>query len=195
MRRLLVLLPFTWIGCGNPSTPEQTLTDEAFVRQTSAALQASGLFPGIFAAGLDVIEVSPDIFGTSTPVVGRYAFAVASSHGRVLGQYRFSESVDGVTTHYSGKLTCVGLYDFNGLTSNRAKIGGQVDVSDDPDIPVGTFIWWQAIDNRLLHRADQSTLTGFGDEAANEAFCASANPPRFGPFDVERGDIFVVGSP
>jgi hypothetical protein len=34
-------------------------------------------------------------------------------------------------------------------------------------------------------------LAGFGDEAANEAFCQSSNPPRFGPFDVMRGNIVV----
>ena len=115
-----------------------------------------------------------------------------TAQGNVRGAYRFSESVDGVTTHYAGALTCVEVYDFNGLTGNRAKIGGRVDSSDDPSIPVGTFIWWQAIDNSRLHRADQSTLTGFGDEAANDAFCASPNPPRFGPFDVIRGAITVL---
>jgi hypothetical protein len=195
MRRLLLLIPLTWVGCGSSSPAEENLTDERLVQRTTAALQASGLASGIFAAGLDVIEVGPDVFGTTTPVVGRYAFAVASSRGRVLGQYRFSESADGVTTHYSGQLTCVALYNFNGLTANRAKIGGRVDTTDDPSVPVGTFIWWQAIDNRLLHQADQSTFTGFGDEAANEAFCSSANPPRFGPFDVQQGDIIVLGSP
>ena len=38
--------------------------------------------------------------------------------------------------------------------------------------------------------ADRSSLVGFGDEAANEAFCNSPNLPRFGPWDVE-GDIRV----
>jgi hypothetical protein len=31
---------------------------------------------------------------------------------------------------------------------------------------------------------------GVGDEAANEAFCASPNLPRFGPWDVQ-GNIQV----
>jgi hypothetical protein len=31
---------------------------------------------------------------------------------------------------------------------------------------------------------------GFGDEAANEAFCNSPNLPRFGPWDVQ-GELEV----
>jgi hypothetical protein len=161
------------------------------VREASAELRLQNFT--IVALGLDEVSVPPSVFGTQTDVVGKYAFAVAKDiQGRVRGAYRFSESVDGVTTHYAGPLTCVEVYDFNGLTGNRAKIGGRVDSSDDPSIPVGTFIWWQAIDNSRLSRADQSTLTGFGDEAANNAFCGSANPPRFGPFDVIQGAITVL---
>ena len=33
---------------------------------------------------------------------------------------------------------------------------------------------------------------GFGDEAANEAFCNSPNLPRFGPWDIQ-GNIQVHG--
>jgi hypothetical protein len=40
---------------------------------------------------------------------------------------------------------------------------------------------------------DLTTLSGFGDEAANEAFCASDKVPNsnFGPFAVQQGDIRV----
>jgi hypothetical protein len=194
MRRLAWLIPlFASLGCGDTgATAANPATDDAtMVREASAQLRLERLT--IVALGLDEISVPPSVFGTTTDVVGKYAFVVAKdTQGNVRGAYRFSESADGVTTHYSGALTCVQVYDFNGLTGNRAKIGGRVDSSDDPGIPVGTFIWWQAIDNRLLHRADQSTLTGFGNEAANNAFCASSNPPRFGPFDVIRGDITVL---
>jgi hypothetical protein len=194
MRRLTWLIPlFAAVGCGDTvSTAATQATDDAtMVREASAQLRLQRFT--IVALGLDEISVPPDVFGTQTDVIGKYAFVVAKdAQGHVQGAYRFSESVDGVTTHYAGPLTCVDVYDFNGLTGNRAKIGGRVDSSDDPSIPVGTFIWWQAIDNSRLHRADQSTLTGFGDEAANDAFCASANPPRFGPFDVIRGAITVL---
>lgn len=37
---------------------------------------------------------------------------------------------------------------------------------------------------------DRSSLIGLGDEAANEAFCASPNLPRFGPWDV-KGNIRI----
>ena len=37
---------------------------------------------------------------------------------------------------------------------------------------------------------DQSSLVGFGDEAETEAFCASPNLPRFGPWDIQ-GNIQV----
>jgi hypothetical protein len=37
---------------------------------------------------------------------------------------------------------------------------------------------------------DRSSLIGFGDEAANEAFCNSPNLPRFGPWDVD-GNVQV----
>jgi hypothetical protein len=178
-------------GCGGPASAPETMSDAQMVQATTAELQAEDT-RWVIVAGLDEIRVPPDVFGTTTPVVGRFAFAVAKDGaGHVRGRYRFSESVDGVTTHYSGPLTCLGIYDFNGLTGNRAKVGGRIDASDDPTLPAGGFIWWQAIDNRPLHRPDQSTLAGFGNEAANEAFCASSNPPRFGPFDVVLGNITV----
>ncbi len=37
---------------------------------------------------------------------------------------------------------------------------------------------------------DQSSLVGFGDEGANEAFCNGPNLPRFGPWDVQ-GNVQV----
>jgi len=147
---------------------------------------------GLIAAGEDTIVVPASVFGTTTDIVGRFLFvAVREGQGLVHGLYRVIEASDGSTFRYSGRLTCAGIYDFNGLTGNRAKVGGRIDATDDSTVAVGSFIWWQAIDNRGLHQADQSTLAGFGDEAANEAFCASANPPRFGPFDVVRGNILV----
>lgn len=59
----------------------------------------------------------------------------------------------------------------------------------DPDFPAGVFIRFQSIDNGEGANAppDLSTISGFGDEAGNEAFCASdAVPnPNFGPHRVE----------
>jgi hypothetical protein len=81
----------------------------------------------------------------------------------------------------------MGVYD-----GNRAKIGGVITNSNDPTLPPGTFAWFQVFDNGEGSNAppDRSSLIGFGDEAANEAFCNSANLPRFGPWDVQ-GNVQV----
>ena len=78
---------------------------------------------------------------------------------------------------------------------NRAKIGGIVTQSSDPTIAVGSYGWFQAFDNGEGANSppDQSSLIGFGDEAANEAFCNSPNLPRFGPWDVQ-GNVQVRAS-
>ena len=61
-------------------------------------------------------------------------------------------------------------------------------------IAPGTFIWFQSIDNGEGAGAppDLSTISGFGDEAANEAFCNAATVPNpnFGPHPVS-GNIEV----
>ncbi len=75
---------------------------------------------------------------------------------------------------------------------NRVKYGGVVEVSNDPDIVPGElFIWFQGIDNGEGVEPDLSTIAGAGDDAANEAFCASPAPPRF-VFPVQ-GNIQVSG--
>ena len=179
------------LGCGAQPEVAGTTTDSAELSSMALQLDADSAH-GLIAAGDDEIDVPPSVFGTTTDVVGRFLFvAVRDGSGGVRGLYRVSESLEGSTFHYSGRLTCAGIYDFNGLTGNRAKVGGVIDATDDSSVATGSFIWWQAIDGRKLHGPDQSTFPGFGDEAANEAFCGSSTPPRFGPFDVARGDILV----
>ena len=72
------------------------------------------------------------------------------------------------------------------------KVGGVVELSNDDTLPPGVFAWFQAIDygQGNADPADESTLVGFGDEAANEAFCNSPATPRFGPWPV-RGNLQV----
>ena len=55
-----------------------------------------------------------------------------------------------------------------------------------------SFAWFQAFDNGegVGASPDQSSLVGFGDEEANEAFCNSPRLPRFGPWDVQ-GNVQV----
>jgi hypothetical protein len=177
--------------CGGQPPVAGTTTGSAELASMAAQLGVASTH-GLIAAADDEILVPPSVFGTSTDVVGQFLFvALRVGTGEVRGLYRVSESLEGSTFHYSGHLTCAGLYDFNGITGNRAKVGGVIDATDDPSVAAGSFIWWQAIDNRTLHRPDQSTFPGFGDEAANEAFCNSSTPPKFGPFDVVRGNILV----
>jgi hypothetical protein len=86
-------------------------------------------------------------------------------------------------------VTCMNVYD-----GYRAKIGGLILSSNDPTVEVGSYGWFQVFDNGEGAAAspDQSSLMGFGDAAANEAFCASPNLPRFGPWDVQ-GNVQVKG--
>ena len=186
---LASLLGILGCGGGTAATDAAARTDPA-VSAMLSELRASERSE-LIAAGHDQIVVPAAVFGTSTDIVAWFSFVAIRDDGVVRGLYRVSESADGATSRFAGHLTCAEVYDFNGLQANRAKVGGRIDATDDPGIAVGSFIWWQAIDNHGLRRPDQSTLPGFGDEAANSAFCASSNPPRFGPFDVVRGNILV----
>jgi hypothetical protein len=141
---------------------------------------------GLLATGRYHVIVAPSVFGTMQPIRAHFRYhATKASDGEVSGRYAVDEYVDGTTFHYRGTFTCFGDYDFNGLAGNRAKLGGVLTESDDPTSPVGTYLWWQAIDNdhAPIPTPNQTTLVGGGDNAANEAFCASSKPPVFGPFD------------
>jgi hypothetical protein len=107
--------------------------------------------------------------------------------GSVSGRFEYHQIVEGTSFDFNVDVTCMNVYD-----GNRAKIGGVVKSSTDPTIAPGTFAWFQVFDNGEGQQAapDQSSLVGFGDEAANEAFCNSPNLPRFGPWDVQ-GNVQV----
>jgi hypothetical protein len=109
--------------------------------------------------------------------------------GSVSGQFEYHqiEVETGATFIFNVDVTCMSVYD-----GNRAKIGGVIENSNDPTLPPGTFAWFQVFDNGEGANVppDQSSLIGFGDEAANEAFCNSPNLPRFGPWDV-AGNVQV----
>jgi hypothetical protein len=109
--------------------------------------------------------------------------------GSVGGHFEYHQVVEGDAFRFNVDVTCFQVYD-----GNRAKLGGVVRVSNDPTIPVGTFAWFQVFDNGegADAPADRSSLVGFGDEVANEAFCNSPNLPRFGPWDVQ-GNVQVRG--
>jgi hypothetical protein len=107
--------------------------------------------------------------------------------GSVSGRFEYHQVVEGEAFVFNVDVTCFNVYD-----GNRAKIGGVIEVSNDPTLPAGVFAWFQVFDNGEGAAAapDRSSLIGFGDEAANEAFCSSPNLPRFGPWDVQ-GNVQV----
>jgi hypothetical protein len=109
--------------------------------------------------------------------------------GSVSGRFEYHQVVEGEAFIFNVEVTCMNVYD-----GNRAKIGGIIRVSNDPTLPPGGYAWFQVFDNGEGAQAppDQSSLIGFGDEAANEAFCNSPNLPRFGPWDVQ-GNVQVRG--
>jgi hypothetical protein len=102
--------------------------------------------------------------------------------GTATGRFFYLQRAEGETFTFGVDVTCMRT-----PAPNRAKIGGIVTYSNDPTIPVGRFGWFQIFDNGhgQTGTPDRSSLVGFGDEAANEAFCASPNLPRFGPWDVQ----------
>jgi hypothetical protein len=111
--------------------------------------------------------------------------------GNATGRFEYHqiEVATGATFKFNVDVTCLNVYD-----GNRAKLGGVIVVSNDPTLPAGGYAWFQVFDNGegAGGPADRSSLIGFGDEAANEAFCNSPNLPRFGPWDVQ-GNIQVSG--
>jgi hypothetical protein len=113
--------------------------------------------------------------------------ARGSADGTVDGRFEYHQVVEGEAFIFNVDVTCLKVYD-----GNRAKVGGVIVVSNDPTLPPGVFAWFSVFDNGEGAGAspDQSTLVGFGDEAANEAFCNSPDLPRFGPWDVQ-GNVQV----
>jgi len=107
--------------------------------------------------------------------------------GSASGHFTYNQIVEGESFNFVVDVTCMGIYD-----GNRAKIGGVITNSNDPTLPPGTFAWFQVFDNGEGSNAspDRSSLIGFGNEVANEAFCNSPNLPRFGPWDVQ-GNVQV----
>lgn len=101
--------------------------------------------------------------------------------GSVRGVFEYDQVVFGESFRFNVSVTCLSVHD-----GNRARVGGVVEVSNDPTLRPGVFAWFQAIDNGEDSggSADESTLVGFGSEEENEAFCNSSAAPRFGPWEV-----------
>ena len=152
-----------------------------------AALAAPGGPVASASGGIHWTIPLPNAFGVEV-VNQPLAFnARKYADGSVSGRFEYHQIVEGTSFDFNVDVTCMNVYD-----GDRAKIGGVVKSSSDPTIPPGAFAWFQVFDNGEGPDAapDQSSLVGFGDEAANEAFCDSPNLPRFGPWDVQ-GNVQV----
>jgi hypothetical protein len=155
--------------------------------------------PGALAAGGEPVASANGGVHWTIPLPNAFGVEVINqplafnarkyADGTVSGRFEYHQIVEGTSFNFNVDVTCLNAYG-----GNRAKIGGVVEQSSDPTVPVGTFAWFQVFDNGEGQDAqpDQSSLVGFGDEAANEAFCNSPNLPRFGPWDVQ-GNAQVIG--
>ena len=155
------------------------------------------VLPATTAAGSSVIASAgggihwtiplPNAFGVEVKNQPLAFNARKYADGSVSGHFTYHQIAEGESFNFGVDVTCMEIYD-----GNRAKIGGVIKTSNDPTLPPGTFAWFQVFDNGegANAAADQSSLVGFGNEAANEAFCNSPNLPRFGPWDVS-GNVQV----
>jgi len=126
------------------------------------------------AQGASHWTIDEAVFGVEVNNRALTFSATRLPNGEITGSFEYIQVVEGVSYRFTGDVTCFNVYD-----GNRAKVGGVIRVSTDPSIPAGMYGWFQAIDNgEGAGTADQSTIMGFGDETANEAFCASPNLPR-----------------
>jgi hypothetical protein len=170
------------------------------LRKTLVVIGVAALFafPAAGAAQTDNAVVASAIGGIhwTIPLPNAFGVEVVSqplafnarryADGSADGHFVYRQRAGGETVQFDVDVTCMNVY------GNRAKIGGIVTKSTDPTIDVGSYGWFQVFDNGEGANAppDQSSLVGFGDETANEAFCNSPNLPRFGPWDVQ-GNIQV----
>ena len=187
-------------GCSDDSATLTTQPSEGPSQLVGFTHWASGgyhfLIPADFNGG---------IFGGA--VDNRLTFnARRDAEGNVSGSWNYEQTdfgTAGIPYTYKGSVTCFKVYDtpilqrfpnVPPMIGNRAKWGGPIEATTDPTVPVGTFAWFQSIDNGegANEGPDVSTIFGLGDETANEAFCNVANVPNpnFGPHAVE-GNIQV----
>ena len=155
----------------------------------SAIAAAADSSPPVISAngGVHWTIPLPNAFGVEVLNQPLAFNARKDADGAASGRFTYHQIVEGESFDFGVDVTCMNVYD-----GNRAKIGGVIVNSNDPTLPPGVFAWFQVFDNGEGANAppDQSSLVGFGSEAANEAFCNSPNLPRFGPWDVQ-GDVQV----
>ena len=161
-----------------------------FVAMLVLPAAASGGDGGVVASASGGVHWTiplPNPFGVEVANQPLSFTAKKHADGGVSGHFTYHQVVEGQSFDFGVVVTCFMLYD-----GNRAKIGGVIRTSNDPTLPPGRFAWFQVFDNGegVGAAPDRSSLIGFGDEAANEAFCNSPALPRFGPWDVQ-GNVQV----
>lgn len=158
-------------GChaGDATAPEPTTPNE-FTAVESEATEVGAIVASASGGADWVLEV----FGFVIPQTLGFS-ARKYADGSVRGHINYLQTFEGETLRFNATVTCMSVYD-----GNRVKYGGEVILSNDPTVPPGTFIWFQGIDNGEGANAppDQSTGSGFGTEAENEAFCADPAAPN-----------------
>jgi hypothetical protein len=195
---LAALTALALLSCRESASRTTQPSEEVELRQW--VHQASGGYHFFIPA-----DFNGGIFGGA--VDNRLTFdARRDAEGNVSGSWNYEQTdfgTAGIPYTYKGTVTCFKVYDTPVLQrfpdvppmiGNPAKWGGPIEATTDPTVPVGTFAWFQSIDNGegANEGPDVSTIFGLGDETANEAFCNVANVPNpnFGPHAVE-GNIQV----
>lgn len=159
------------VGChaDDATGPNADAASQVAVVDTEAAQQ--GAVVASASGGADwVLEV----FGFVIPQTLGFS-ARKYADGSVRGHINYHQTFEGETFKFNATVTCMSVYD-----GNRVKYGGEVQVSNDPTLPPGIFIWFQGIDNGegASAPADQSTGSGFGNAEENQAFCDSPAEPN-----------------
>ncbi len=199
LRAAAAVLCLGALACDAPPTAPAEAPAFDAAHGPGSALLANGAYqftiPADFNGGIFGIEIGNHVSFTAS----------RTADGAVNGRFRYVQSAGGESFVFSGRVTCFVLYDTPVLArypdipasvANRAKWGGVIERSNDPSIPAGRYLWFQSIDNNSgpgTGAPDLSTLSGFGDAAANEAFCSSPSVPNpnFGPHPVGAGQVVV----
>jgi hypothetical protein len=170
-RALKLLCCLTLTACSADSSELTGPATGTLQPPTPQRAQQQGAVVASATGGADwVLEV----FGFTIPQTLGFS-ARKYSDGRVQGQINYHQTFLGETFKFNATVTCMSVYD-----GNRVKYGGEILLSNDPTIPPGTYIWFQGIDNGegAGAPADQSTGSGFGTAAENQAFCDSPDTPN-----------------
>ncbi|MGH7542004.1 MAG: hypothetical protein ACRELC_13500, partial [Gemmatimonadota bacterium] len=166
------LLPVVGLpGCGGetPAAPDADVTGAPAASVGGVVASAGG--GGNWALG--GFDLDGD--GVEDPIHQVLGFnAKKFADGSVQGHINYHQRVLGLFFRFSARITCMEIYE-----GNRVKFGGVITGTNDPTLPPGNFLWIHSIDNGEGEGAppDLTTGAGFGDEAANEAFCSSPAPP------------------